>query len=145
MLTHERRLLATIIDVSITLVLSLLLNIFIHKIIPDYILGFLIIYFFIGFIYMFLSLIISKDKTVGLYLVSLRMLDRDWSKPKIKTIIIRALLHGVPALYLVNILYMILYKTDVTLFDELSDSFIVKTGDAYTIEDKETGKKNNYN
>ena len=143
MLTHEKRILATTIDVSIVLVFSLIVNIFVPNNMFSNDFSFAVIYLFSGFLYMFLSLIISKDKTIGLYSMSLKMLSRDWKKPTMKNIILRSLTNGVPVLYLVNILYMLLNKSETTFFDELTDSFIVKTGDAYSVMKHENIQENN--
>ena len=133
MLTHEKRILASFIDISIVLVLSLLVNIFIPNTMFNSDLTFSILYLIIGFTYTFLCLIISKDRTIGLYSMSLRLLSDGWDKPSLKIITLRSLVHGVPVLYLVNILYMLLNKTDNTFFDELTGSFVAKTGDVYNV------------
>lgn len=136
MLNHERRFFASIIDIGIVLVISLLISIFVPNTIFTRDLTILTTYFVVAFIYMFLSLLITKDKTIGLYSMSLRLLGRDWEKPNFKIILLRSITHAIPVLYLVNILYMILYKTEETFFDELSDSFIVQTGDTFKVENK---------
>jgi hypothetical protein len=73
------------------------------------------------------------------------MLSRDWEKPKMKNIILRSFVNGAPVLYLLNILYMLLNKSETTFFDELTDSFIVKTGDAYSVMKNESAHENNKN
>lgn len=135
MLLHERRFLASLIDVGIVLVFSLLVSLFIPSYIYASDLIFLIIYFISGFLYMFISFLITKDSTIGLYLISLKLMGKDWQQPSIKTICLRAITHAVPALYLVNFLYMALNKSTETLFDAITDSFMVKLGDAYQIEE----------
>lgn len=135
MLVHEKRFFAAVIDVGIVLVLSMLIDIFIPNVFFGGSLVFLLIYFIVNFIYMGLCLLISKDKTIGLYSMSLKLLGKNWDKVNNKTIFIRLISHGIPVFYLVNILYMLLNKSQVTFFDELSDSFIVKTGDVYDNND----------
>ena len=66
--------------------------------------------------------------------MSLRLLSNSWEKPSLKIITLRSLVHSIPVLYLVNVLYMLLNKTDNTFFDELTYSFVVKTGDVYNLE-----------
>ena len=134
MLTHEKRILATLIDIGIVLVLSLLVNIFIPNTVFNSDLTFLLLYLVFGFGYTFFCLLISKDRTVGLYSMSLRLLSNSWEKPSLKIITLRSLVHSIPVLYLVNVLYMLLNKTDNTFFDELTYSFVVKTGDVYNLE-----------
>lgn len=134
MLTHEKRILASIIDVGIVVILSLFINIFVSESIFNNEATFLIICSLVGFVYVFVSLLISKDRTIGLYSMSLRLLDRDWSRPDIKIVLLRSLTFGVLPLYIVNILYMILNKSETTFFDEISNSFIISSGDAYKID-----------
>ena len=136
MLLHERRFLASLIDIGIVLLLSLIVNLFIPSVPFASNLIFFTIYFIIGFLYMFLSLLISKDSTIGLYSISVKLMGKDWEKPNIKMIFLRAITHAVPALYLVNILYMTLNKSTETLFDVISDSFMVKLGDTYKVEEE---------
>ena len=134
MLKHERRFLASLIDLFIVLTITLVINIFIPNgiFMRRYLFG--LIYFLVGFIYMFLCLVISKNRTIGLYALSLKLLHKDWKNPTMKAIIIRGLVAGVPVLYLINILYMLINKSEITLFDELSDSFVVNTGDNYSVD-----------
>lgn len=141
MLTHERRILAAIIDVGIVLILSLVINIFVPNNLFNNDLTFSAVYLVVGFLYMFLSLLITKDRTIGLYSMSLKMLAKDWDKPNMKIIILRSLANGVPVLYLVNILHMLLNKSDTTFFDELTNSVVVKTADGYNIINSENTKK----
>ena len=65
--------------------------------------------------------------------MELNILNKDWSKPSMKAIIIRSLAYGVFAIYLLNLLYLFMNKSEVTLFDELSDSFVAPVGDAYKV------------
>jgi hypothetical protein len=65
--------------------------------------------------------------------MDLKLLNKDWSKPTIKSIIIRALSYSSIMMYLLNLLYLFLNKSEVGLFDELSDSFVAPIGDAYQI------------
>lgn len=140
MLTHERRILASVIDVAVVLVISLLINLFIPNNIYTSDLTFYLVYMGVGFIYMFLSLLISKDSTIGLYSMSLKLLSTEFEKPNMKIIVLRSLANGIPALYLVNILHMLLNKTSETYFDILTNSVIVKTGATFNIENS---KENN--
>jgi len=137
-LVHEKRFFASIIDVGIVLVISLILKLFIPAALFNNELIFLVLYLLVSFVYMSTCLLITKDKTIGLYSVSLRLLNKNWDKINKKVIFIRAISHGVPILYLVNILYMLLNKSENTFFDDLSDSMIIKTGDDFFV--KETRK-----
>ena len=134
MLTHEKRILAAVIDIGIVMVIALLINILLPTSIFSGDITFLIVYFIVGFIYTSLCLVISKDKTIGLYSMSLRLLGNDWGQPGKKVILLRSITFGVLAIHIINILYMVLNKSETTLFDEISDSFIISSGDAYKIE-----------
>lgn len=133
MLTHERRFLAAIIDIAVILILTVMIYLFVPKL--DYANSFLfgIIYALVAFLYFFIYLLISKDTTLGLKIMDLKLLNKDWSKPTIKSIIIRALSYSSIMMYLLNLLYLFLNKSEVGLFDELSDSFVAPIGDAYQI------------
>ena len=135
MLLHEKRFFATVIDIGIVLVISLLINIFVPTNLFTNGLVFSIIYFIVGFVYTFLCLLISKDRTIGLYSMSLKLLNNDWSKPTSKSILLRSLTSGVLVLHFINMFYIILNKTTITLIDEISDSFVIKTGDVYNVND----------
>ena len=133
MLTHEKRIIASIIDIAIVLVISLVINIFIPTTVYNNNIIFLLTYFLVGFSYIFLSLTISKDRTIGLAIMSLRLLSDKWIRPNMKVIIIRSLTHGVLVLHLVNILYMLLNKTTDSLFDKLANSVVINDNDTYNL------------
>ena len=128
MLKHEKRFLATLIDIGIVLILSFAVYLFLphFSFLNEYL--FVLLYFVIGFIYTFLSLFLTRGYTIGLSSLSLKLLDKDWERVSKRNIVIRALSQAVPIMYLVNILYMLLNKTDVTFFDELTHSMVVNTG-----------------
>jgi len=134
MLTHEKKFLAGIIDVSLVLIVTFIIYLFIPKI--DYAKSaiFFMTYAFVAFLYFFIYLLISKDSTLGLKIMNLKVVDRDWSKPNIKSILLRSVSYMVPVLYLVNFLYIYINKGDSTFFDEISNSFIAPLGDTYNIK-----------
>ena len=131
MLTHEKRILASIIDIGIVFILSLIAYIIFPNKIFDGTLIFFISYLVIGFLYMFISLVCTKTKTVGLFYMKLQLLDDKWEIPSIKVIVLRSLANGVLVLYLVNILYMLLNKTTESLFDKLANSIVVAEKDTF--------------
>ena len=131
MLTHEKRILASIIDIGVVFVLSLIAYIIFPKKIFDGTLIFFASYLVIGFLYMFISLILTKSKTVGLFYMKLQLLDDKWELPSFKVIVLRSLANGVLVLYLVNILYMLLNKTTDSLFDKLANSIVVQEKDNF--------------
>lgn len=133
MLTHERKFLAALIDIAVVLVATLVIYIFVPKLDNANAFLFSLIYFVVAFLYFFIYLLISKDTTLGLRIMELKILNKDWSKPSMRAIIIRSLAYGVFAIYLLNLLYLFMNKSEVTLFDELSDSFVAPVGDAYKV------------
>jgi uncharacterized RDD family membrane protein YckC len=136
MLTHEKRIIASIIDIGVVFIVSIILNIIIPNTIYNSNMTFLISYFIIGFLYMFLSLCISKDRTLGLAIMSLRLLSDKWVRIDIKVIAIRSLSNGVFVLHFINILYMLLNKTTDSLFDKLANSVVIKEEDAFNLTQK---------
>ena len=78
-------------------------------------------------------MLVSKDTTLGLKIMELKILNKDWSKPTIKSILIRSVSYTTIVIYALNLLYLFINKSEVTLFDELSDSFVAPIGDAYKV------------
>ena len=136
MLTHEKKFLAALIDIAVVLLLTLIVYIFVPKM--DYANSFLFafMYAIMAFLYFFIYLMISKDTTLGLRIMDLKIVNKDWSKPTTKSIIIRSASYGLLVMYLLNFLYVFINKSEITLFDELSDTFIAPVGDAYKVNKK---------
>jgi uncharacterized RDD family membrane protein YckC len=63
------------------------------------------------FLYQFLCLLFMKTHTIGLVLMSLKVMSRDWEKTNVKQNLLRSLSIAIPILFVVNILYMLIYKT----------------------------------
>ena len=133
MLTHEKKFLSAIIDISVVLIVTFVIYLFIPKIDYAKSVTFFIIYAITAFLYFLIYLLISKDSTLGLKIMNLKMVSRDWSKPSKKSILLRSVSYMVPVLYLVNFLYIYINKSDSTFFDEISDSFIAPLGDTYNL------------
>ena len=133
MLTHEKRILASIIDIGVVFVLAIVFNIIIPNTIYNSHMTFLIVYFILGFLYMFLSLVITRDRTLGMSIMKLRLLSDKWVRADVKVVVIRSLANGLLVLYLINILYMLLNKTTDSLFDKLANSVVIKEEDAYNL------------
>lgn len=131
MLTHEKRILASIIDISVVFVLSILVYIIFPNKLFDGTLIFFLSYLVIGFLYMFICLTMTKTKTIGLFYMKLQLLDDKWEYPSLKVIVLRSLANGVLVLYVINALYMILNKTTDSLFDKLANSIVVQEMDIF--------------
>ena len=137
MLTHEKRIIASMIDIGAVLLLSVIINIIVPNTIYNSDATFLLAYFLIGFSYMFFSLLISKDRSIGFYFTSLRLLSDKWTRPNMKVILIRSLAHGIPVLHLINIFYMLLNKTTDSFFDKLANSVVVQDSEGFNFAKKD--------
>ena len=132
MLTHEKRIIASFIDIGIVFGLSLILYILLPQKLFDGTLMFFMSYLVIGFLYMYMCLSLSKTKTVGLFYMKLQLLSNKWEVPSKKVIVLRSLANGVLVLHLINILYMLLNKTTDSFFDKLADSVVIQDSDDFT-------------
>ena len=111
MLTHEKKFLSAIIDISVVFIVTFVIYLFIPKIDYAKSVTFFIIYAITAFLYFLIYLLISKDSTLGLKIMNLKMVSRDWSKPSKKSILLRSVSYMVPVLYLVNFLYIYINKS----------------------------------
>lgn len=137
---HEKRFLATLIDASIGIVLaflfSILFNAFLEIEFMNFDYYYLIMFNITMFLYQFLCLIIMKNKTIGLSLMDLKILSNDWEKVNIKQNILRSISISIPILFIVNLVYMATYHTkSTTLFDDISDTMVVNTGNNYHVSE----------
>ena len=135
---HEKRFLATLIDFGLGIVLSILFGLLFNLLFEirfmswDY--YYLFMFTITMFLYQFICILFFKDRTLGLHLMSLKLLSNDWEKVNIKQNILRSVSISIPVLFLVNILYMFVYHTkSTTLFDTISDTMVVNTGDNYHV------------
>ena len=136
MLTHERKFLAALIDVALVLAITLIIFLFLPKVNYGKSLLFVLIYAIVAFSYFFSYLSITKNSTLGLKIMNLKVLNIDWSKPTRKSILLRSVSYTIPVFYLLNIFYLFLNRSETTLFDELSESFVAPVGDIYNISKK---------
>jgi uncharacterized RDD family membrane protein YckC len=140
---HEKRFLATLIDAGIGAILaflfSLLCNMFLDIRFMNFDYYYLFMFTFTMFLYQFSCIAILKTHTIGLGLMSLKLLSRDWEKVNLRQNILRSLSIAVPVLFVVNLLYMFAYKTKaITLFDDISDTMVVNTGSNYHVDETKT-------
>lgn len=148
---HEKRFLATLIDAGIgailAFILSLLCNLFLNIRFMNFDYYYLFVFFITMFLYQFISLLILKTHTIGLGLVSLKILSRDWEKVSVKQNILRSLSISIPILFVINIFYMFIYQTkSTTLFDDISETMVVNTGNNYHVDEtKIIDKLKNHN
>lgn len=138
---HEKRFLATLIDAGIGAVLSLVLSFVLNLLLDIRFMNFdyyyLIMFTITMFLYQFLCIMFSKSHTLGLYLMGLKLLSNNWEKVNVKQNILRSVSISIPILFLINLLYMVIYKTkSCTLFDDISDTMVVNTGVNYQVNSK---------
>ena len=138
---HEKRFLATLIDAGVGLVmsflLSLLLNIFLDIAFMNFDYYYMLMFNITMFLYQFFCILFFKNQTLGLYLMSLKVLSNDWERVNVKQNILRSISISIPVLFIVNLLYMFAYKTkSTTLFDDISDTMVVNTGANYHVSPK---------
>lgn len=148
---HEKRFLATLIDAGIggvlAFIFSLLLNMFLDIKFMNFDYYYLFMFTITMFLYQFICILVLKTHTIGLGLMSLKILSNDWEKANIKQNILRSISISIPILFIINFLYMFVYQTKTTtLFDDISDTMVVNTGNNYHIDEIkiiEKLKKNN--
>lgn len=145
---HEKRFLATLIDAGIVLVLafifSLLCNMFLNVRFMNFDYYYLFMFTFTMFLYQFICVLIFKTHTVGLGLMSLKLLSNDWEKVSLKQNVLRSISISIPILFIVNVMYMFVYRTkSTTLFDDISDTMVVNTGSNYHVEETDLYNKIN--
>lgn len=139
-MVHEKRFLATLIDAAIGIILSLLLsllfNLFLNIKFMNFDYYYLIMFNITMFLYQFLCLIIMKNKTIGLYLMDLKILSIDWEKVNLKQNVLRSISISIPILFIANLVYMVTYHTkSTTLFDDISSTMVVNTGNNYHVNE----------
>lgn len=137
---HEKRFLATLIDAGIGIILaflfSILFNTFLEVEFMNFDYYYLVMFTITMFLYQFCCILMFKNKTLGLYLMGLKVLSIDWENASIKQNILRSISISIPILFLVNLVYMVTYHTkSITLFDNISDTMVVNTGSNYHVED----------
>lgn len=137
---HEKRFLATLIDAGIgavlAFVLSLVLNLIFNIEFMNFDYYFLFMFVITMFLYQFINLLVLKNQTIGLGLMSLKVLSRDWERVSMKQNILRSISISIPILFIINVLYMLVYKTkSITLFDDISETMVVNTGNNYHVNE----------
>lgn len=138
LMLHEKRLIATLIDAGIVLVLSLINLIFFGPLFNmkffSYDYFFLISFTLIMIFFQGLSLFFFRDKTLGLVIVGTRVVSKDLKILDIKQIILRAVSISIPILFVVNIAYVFINKNTKTIFDVISNSVVVNNDTDYSLK-----------
>ena len=91
---HEKRFLATLIDAGIgavlAFILSLVLNLMFNIEFMNFDYYYLFMFVITMFLYQFINLLVLKNQTIGLGLMSLKVLSRDCERVSIKQNILRS-------------------------------------------------------
>ena len=135
---HEKRFFATLIDagvgIALSFVTSLLFNLILDIEFMNFDYYYSIMFMITMFLYQFICISLFKSQTLGLYLMSLKLLSNDWEKVSVKQNILRSISISVPILFVINLIYMVIYKTkSTTLFDDISETMVVNTGMNYRV------------
>lgn len=124
---YERRTVAFLIDLGISVLFATIILSILGILIDKFTLSLAIKIFFpsVCFI-LFCSLVFAyrcfKGVSVGGLLCNVRIINKDHRPLRIKTCIIRAALLSLLILSLYNIFYMFLLRTQVSFFDEATDT-----------------------
>src|SRR5690554_5557082 len=102
MMLHEKRVFATLIDAAFVGVISLTLAIIIGPSIKGTILDLerLIFFLYVGnmAVYQILSILIFKNKTLGMYLMGTRVYSQTWGNMSVRQTILRSITSAIPIL-----------------------------------------------
>lgn len=131
----EKRFLAYFTDVLFALILSLI-AIYVLKIKLPFLNYFL--YFFTTpqiytvifyFIYILICFLFFKGVSIGGIIFNVRVVSENDSKMRVGQIIMRSLLQSLFPLAIFNIAYMLLYRTQISVFDACTNSKTMKIRD----------------
>lgn len=127
---YERRLLAYIFDLIFSFIFAIFLNIFIKKvlkiIIPLWLDRTYVLTCFSLFFYVTIAYSIFNGVTIGGLLFNVKIVNKDDSKLNFKTSVVRAILLAVIFLSIYNFIYMLINKTQVSFYDEATNTRAVE-------------------
>ncbi len=140
MMLHEKRVFATLIDAAFVGVISLTLAIIIGPSIKGTILDLerLIFFLYVGnmAVYQILSILIFKNKTLGMYLMGTRVYSQTWGNMSVRQTILRSITSAIPILILVNLIYVFINRDGRTIYDAVSNSMVVESRENYQVKPK---------
>ena len=124
---YERRMVAYIIDVVFANLASLIILTIIGISIPGFKLSWAIDVFIpvsclIVFIELFISYYFFKGVSIGGAFCNVKIVNKDGSSLKTKSIFVRSALLCLQMLAIYNVFYMLLLKTQVSFYDESTDT-----------------------
>ena len=124
---YERRMVAYIIDIVFANLVSLVSLTIIGLIIPNFKLSWAIDVFIpvsclIIFIELFISYYFFKGISIGGAFCNVKIVNKDGSTLRAKSAFVRSALLCLPMLAIYNVFYMLLLKTQVSFYDESTDT-----------------------
>ncbi len=127
---YERRMLAYVFDVFFSFVFAVFFNLFAKKVLKiafplwldvTYVLTCLSYFFYVSLTYYFFD-----GVTLGGLIFNVRIVNMDNSRLTFKTSLMRAILLAVIFISLYNIIYMLLHKTQVSFYDDATNTKAVE-------------------
>ncbi len=131
LMLHEKRLLATFVDAALIALFCFILSIPLGIPFFSYDYYLVISFTVLMFFYQFFTLLIFKNRTLGMAVVGIMVLSKNRENMNFKQIVLRSVSISIPILFFVNIGYVFLNRDSKTIFDEISNSVVVNTGINY--------------
>lgn len=127
---YERRMLAFIFDIIFSFIFAIFLNIFAKKVLkisfPLWLDTTYVMTCFSYFFYVTFAYYVFDGVTLGGLLFNVRIVNKDNSRINLKTSAMRSILLAVLFLSLYNIVYMLINKTQVSFYDDATDTKAVE-------------------
>lgn len=126
---YEKRFMAYIIDVAIALAIALYITTTYSIRVPlkfmDYMTTLSILTSVIFFIYIVLFYLIFNGLSIGRMIFNCRIVTKEGKRMRPLTIVMRALLQAILPLAILNIGYMLLYRTQESFYEKATDTMNV--------------------
>lgn len=127
---YERRMLAFLFDTIFSFVFAIFLNLFVKKVLkisfPLWLDTTYVMTCFSYFFYVTFSYYVFDGVTLGGLLFNVRIVNKDNSRINLKTCAMRSILLAVLFLSIYNIVYMLINKTQVSFYDDATDTKAVE-------------------
>ena len=123
---YERRMLAFIFDIIFSFIFAIFLNLFVTKVLkipfPLWLDTTYVMTCFSYFFYVTFAYYVFNGVTLGGLCFNVKIVNKDETRMNFKTSAIRAILLAVLFLSLYNIVYMLMNKTQISFYDEATDT-----------------------
>lgn len=142
---YERRLVAFLVDLAFSIIVATLILSVCGILIDEFTLSIAMKIFipgfcFILFLYLTFAYRVFKGVSIGGAMCNVRIVNKDGTDLRLKTAIIRSALLALLLLSIYNIFYMFLLRTQVSFFDESTDTRAIQR---HPIEDDYNAYINN--